>query len=130
VPLRALWGLARDPPSGAGKAARRLGRSRLCELRRADPDQLLTARGRAPASDEIDRCFGLPLWLQTPLGAHTVWAYNPRHLARIREIVTATLRHKAPGNGTLLSRLPVWLKAANRAPALRALTRLERKLIA
>src|SRR5215510_14340444 len=74
--------------------------------------------GQYALGDGADPYFHLPLWLQAPSGQHVLWAFNPRHLALIRDYVSATdrrtLRTAAtdPRNTLLGSRLPRWLKLA------------------
>jgi hypothetical protein len=82
-----------------------------------------------------DPYFGLPLWLQTPCGAETLWAYNREHVAFIESLVTANHRQRARDeiygtiNKQLASRLPRWIKSAKkRATIVAALERLKRKL--
>jgi hypothetical protein len=79
----------------------------------------------------VDNCFGLPLWLQIPCAGHTLWAFNARHLAYLKEFVQAGLRERhGTANASVVSRLPGWLKQAkHRGEALRAVERLERLLL-
>lgn len=60
-----------------------------------------------------------------------LWAYNSDHLAFLRGYVEADLREREPNaNASLASRLPKWLKSAkNRESVLRAVKRLETKLV-
>lgn len=78
----------------------------------------------------VDNCFGLPLWLQTPCAGHTLWAFNARHLAYIKQFLEAGLRERrGTANASVISRLPVWMKDAKRRDhALRAVERLQRSL--
>jgi hypothetical protein len=79
----------------------------------------------------VDNCFGLPLWLQTPCAGHTVWAFNARHLAYLKEFLEADLRERrgTAGNASVISRLPAWMKSAkHRDEARRAVRRLEHSL--
>lgn len=73
-----------------------------------------------------DPVVGLPLWYQAPVGSHVLWAYNPGHLAFIRDYVSAGIRRREPNeNASLASRLPRWLKAGkNREAVLKAISRL------
>ncbi len=84
-----------------------------------------------PPTAAIDQCFGLPLVLQTACAGHTLWAYNPEHLAFLRAYLEADLREEHPtSHSSAASRLPRWLKLArHRAEALRAVARLERRLL-
>jgi hypothetical protein len=76
-----------------------------------------------------DRCFGFPLWLQTPSAGQTLWAFNAPHLAFLRAWLTATIRERGPSTSSAAARLPGWLKRTNRTVALRAVARLERRLL-
>jgi len=78
----------------------------------------------------VDNCFGLPLWLQTPCAGHTLWAFNARHLAYLKQFLQAELRERrGTANASVISRLPGWLKQAkHRDAALRAVQRLEHTL--
>lgn len=82
--------------------------------------------------DEHDSYFGLPLWLQTPVGDHILWAYNLRHLHLIEAFVRASLRERRADettgwrNTSVVSRLPAWIKAAkHRKHVLKAIERLK-----
>jgi hypothetical protein len=85
---------------------------------------------RRVRGEVCDPYFGLPLFLQTRCGRHTLWAINPAHLAFLRRYVAATLREERPfAHHSLVTRLPTWLKRASaRAPVLRAVARLEARL--
>jgi hypothetical protein len=83
-----------------------------------------------------DSYFGLPLWLQTPVDEHTLWAYNLRHLDLIEGYVRAKHRERRASpetghhNKSLISRLPQWLKLAkNRERVLRGIERLRQKSV-
>jgi hypothetical protein len=80
----------------------------------------------------VDNCFGLPLWMQTPCAGHTLWAFNARHLAYLKEFLEAEVRERrGTANASVISRLPAWLKSAkHRDDALRAVERLEHLLTA
>jgi hypothetical protein len=75
----------------------------------------------------VDNCFGLPLLLQTPCAGRTLWAFNARHLAYLKEYLQADLRERRViRNASVASRLPGWLKSAkHRDEAVRAARRLE-----
>jgi hypothetical protein len=79
----------------------------------------------------VDSCFGLPLWLQTTCAGHVLWAFNARHVAYLKEFVSADLRERrGTVNASVASRLPGWLKQAkHRGEALRAVGRLEHLLL-
>ncbi|OLB91051.1 MAG: hypothetical protein AUI15_23470 [Actinobacteria bacterium 13_2_20CM_2_66_6] len=78
----------------------------------------------------VDNCFGPPLWLQTPCAGHTLWAFNARHLAYLKQFLQAELRERrGTANASVISRLPTWIKEAkHRDAALRAVERLEHSL--
>jgi hypothetical protein len=78
----------------------------------------------------VDNCFGLPLWLQSPCAGRTMWAFNARHLAYLKDFLEAELRERrGTANASVISRLPAWLKSAkHRDEALRAMRRLEHSL--
>jgi hypothetical protein len=77
-----------------------------------------------------DRYFRLPLWLQTPCCGEILWAFNEEHLSFLERYVTAKQRIKfhAEGqvrNGTMASRLPVWIKSAkNRDEVVKGIARV------
>ena len=81
-------------------------------------------RGQTPCHEPA---FGLRLRLATDCKGHTLWAYNPAHLAFLKSYAEASLRERTPNrNATLVSRLPKWLSAAKNRPAvLSAIKRLE-----
>jgi hypothetical protein len=54
----------------------------------------------------VDNCFGLPLWLQTPCIGRTLWAFNARHLAYLKQFLQAELRERR-GAGNLADHGPV-----------------------
>ena len=71
------------------------------------------------------------LWLSLPCCGETLWAYNHAHLAELRAYVAAGLRERATGevnslrNGTMINRLPKWLKSRkNREAILKAIDKL------
>jgi len=76
----------------------------------------------------VDPWFGAPLWLRADFRGQTVWAYNPAHLARLREFVAATQRERTPKQGaamSMLDKLPGWMTSAgNREGLVRVLDRL------
>lgn len=79
----------------------------------------------------LDWYFGLPLWLQTPCRGNILWAFNEEHLDFLERYVTATQRIKfnakgQPRNGTMASRLPLWMKSAkNRDEVIKSIARLK-----
>jgi hypothetical protein len=82
-----------------------------------------------PEGEPYDPHFGFKLWLQTRCSGEILWAYNGKHLAFLRDYVSALLRErKLNANGSLASRLLKWIKRAeNRSAILRAIERLEGK---
>jgi hypothetical protein len=81
-----------------------------------------------------DWYFRLPLWLQTPCCGEILWAFNGEHLSFLEQYVTAKQRIKfhvegQVRNGTMASRLPVWIKSAkNRDEVVKGIARLKRML--
>ena len=70
----------------------------------------------------VDPTFGLPLWCAAPFRGEVLWAYNVDHLRFLRRCVEADLRQRVPNrNGSLVSRLPSWMKEAGNRGALLAL---------
>lgn len=61
---------------------------------------------------------GLPLWLRTEFRGRLLWAVNEPHLDFLERFVAAGVREQSPGNSTLASRLPAWIKSAKHRPAL------------
>jgi hypothetical protein len=78
----------------------------------------------------VDPVFGLPLWLQASCCGEVLWAFNSRHLARLKEYVRATVRERVVGwSASTFQRLPKWVSSAkNRDEVLRGIERLEAKL--
>ena len=78
-----------------------------------------------------DWYFRLPLWLQTPCCGEILWAFNEEHLSFLERCITATQRIKfhAEGqlrNGTMASRLPIWMKRAkNRDAVIKGIEQLK-----
>jgi hypothetical protein len=71
----------------------------------------------------VDPYFREPLWLQASFQGELLWAWNARHLELLMALVAAPLRERTPGksrNGTLLSRLPRWMKVAKHRNAVLA----------
>jgi len=82
-----------------------------------------------------DDYFELPLWLQAPCAAETLWAYNREHLELIESFVASKHRERTRDpdlgwrNKSLSSRLPKWIQSSkNRAAILHAIGLLKRKL--
>jgi hypothetical protein len=58
---------------------------------------------------------------------NVLWALDEVHLDFLERYVSATLREQGRGNGSLASRLPRWIKAAeNRGVVSAGLARLRR----
>jgi hypothetical protein len=90
--------------------------------------------GPVSFGEECDSYFGLPLWLQIPVGKHILWAYNLRHLELIEGYVRAKQRQRRQSdeaghhNKSLVSRLPEWITSAkHRQSILRGIQRLRQK---
>ena len=81
----------------------------------------------SPNDKEEGRYLGLKLFLSEPVGGHTLWALNPRHLDELEGWLRADLRERpldAPQT-SMIERLPHWLKVASaRGSALRAIERM------
>ncbi|GAA0344693.1 hypothetical protein NE235_32965 [Actinoallomurus spadix] len=78
-----------------------------------------------------DPFFGLPLWLRRRCRGRILWAYNAAHLDLLEGYVGARLRERHPhtGSGSLVERLPAWIKAAgNREEVLAAIRDLRTRL--
>ena len=99
-------------------------------------EQICSRRYNGDMDNPVDVYFGYELWLKTDCAGHTLWAYNIRHLDFLEGFVAADLRERAydvdgwhARNGTLVSRLPLWIKSAkNRDEVLKAVARLRNKL--
>lgn len=73
--------------------------------------------------------YRLPLWLTETVKGQSLWAYNYKHLAYLKEYVAADLREK---NGrlywTMVEKLPEWMKSAkNREVVIKGIEKLEKK---
>lgn len=77
-----------------------------------------------------DPAFGLPLWLQASCCGDTLWAYNPAHLKRLREYISADLRERVGViHWSMFGRLPKWVSAhKNRTAILACIDKLGKKL--
>ncbi len=74
----------------------------------------------------IDWFHHQPLWLQTPVGSNVLHAWNPPHIAMLRDHVIGRGTDKHGDWRLLTHRLPAWIIDRKRRPAiLRALDRLE-----
>ncbi|BFM44670.1 hypothetical protein CFS9_33110 [Flavobacterium sp. CFS9] len=59
--------------------------------------------------------YNLPLWFQKEVGTAIFWAYNQQHIDYLGRYIEAELRernNKGSGNGTVVSRLPKFVKEA------------------
>lgn len=79
-----------------------------------------------------DWYFRFPLWLQTPCSGEILWAFNEDHVHFLEQYVLAKQRIKFHEegrirNGTLASRLPIWIKRAkNREEVTKGILRLKK----
>ena len=79
----------------------------------------------------IDPIFGLPLFLRTDCRFGTIWAFDGAHLSEMQAFITAKLRERTSmaGNGSMISRLPAWIKdSKNREMISKKLSQLQKKL--
>ncbi len=78
-----------------------------------------------------DPFFGLPLWLQAPCCGDTLWAYNWRHLAFLRDLIGSKQRRTSsyqPSPQALAQKMPKWmLIAKNRDEVLRVLDSIRKE---
>lgn len=79
----------------------------------------------------FDSYFGMPLLLTNNFKGHLFWAYNNKHLAELKQFIGADLRERhhliAGHNGSMISRLPLWIKSAkNRDGLLKIIEELEK----
>lgn len=76
----------------------------------------------------VDPFFHLPLWLTERVLGNLLWAYNHEHLEFLKQFIEAKLRErngKKLTNGSIGSRLPVWMTSRNnRAVMLKAIEKL------
>ncbi|HEY1193003.1 hypothetical protein [Flavobacterium sp.] len=72
-----------------------------------------------------DSWYNLPLWFQKEVSGNVFWAYNLNHIDYLERYIKADLRERnndGSGNGTMVSRLPQFVKAAkNREKLLKIL---------
>ena len=74
----------------------------------------------------------MKMFLAEPVGSHTLWALNPRHLDEIEAWLRADLRERSLEAtwSTMVERLPRWLKLRSaREPALRAVERMRTRAL-
>jgi len=125
-------------PAGGGTATPRLT-CNTCGYSRLGPGPDPQPRGYkldewwpvATTDPVTDRCFGLPLWLQSPCKGHVLWAVNMRHLDYIEEFVGSGLRDRSnlsQFGSAIGEQLPHWMASRNhRASVLRAIGALRQK---
>ncbi len=83
-----------------------------------------------PSDHAIDPFFGLELVLKEPTRHGTVWVYGAEHLKHLKEYTAAQHRVASGTKWSYFTRLPKWVKSAkNREAILKAVTKLERRLI-
>ena len=84
-------------------------------------------RGSFANPAAFDWFFHQPLWLQVPVGDKVLHAWNPPHIALLRDHVLARSKTKHAENYRLLThRLPAWIIDRKRRPTIfRALRRLD-----
>lgn len=72
-----------------------------------------------------DQWYNLPIWFQKGVNGNLFWAYNLDHIDYLERYIKADLRERnndGSGNGTMVSRLPQFVKAAkNREKLLKIL---------
>lgn len=72
-----------------------------------------------------DCWYNLPLWFQKEVKENIFWAYNQEHITYLERYIKASLRERnnnGSGNGTMISRLPKFIKEAkNRTKLLKIL---------
>jgi hypothetical protein len=100
----------------------------LPRLARASDRHVSGGRAVPHLSGPDDPFFGFPLWLQRSCcGGRVFWAYNLAHLELVEGYVRARHRERGSwtGSGSLVERLPTWIKAAsNRDEILAAIQQL------
>lgn len=79
----------------------------------------------------IDPIFGLPLFLRINCRFGMIWVFDATHLSEMQAFITAKLRErtKLAGNGSMISRLPAWIKdSKNREMISKKLAQLQKSL--
>ncbi|MFD0765672.1 hypothetical protein ACFQZI_12480 [Mucilaginibacter lutimaris] len=73
--------------------------------------------------------FGLPLWLEADFRGHNLLAYNYKHLAYLKQYISADLRERSNrSHWTMVEKLPTWMTSAkNRDKIIKLISDLERK---
>lgn len=62
-----------------------------------------------------EQYYDLPLWFQKEVNGEVLWGYNQDHIAYMEKYIKANLRernNKGSSNGTMISRLPKFVKEA------------------
>ncbi|WP_232526262.1 hypothetical protein [Lysobacter capsici] len=98
----------------------------------ARDSQVDTSVHRHRGNEPRDPYLGLPLRLIEPTRHGLAWAYNAQHLQELRRYIIATQRERTrqAGNGSMISRLPTWMKLArHRTTMLKTLDRLGARLL-
>lgn len=78
--------------------------------------------------------YNFELFLQIPTRHGIIVAYNPQHLAELKQFIEADLRERHTDiyycNSSYFSRLPAWIKSArHRKEILKAIARLEQMIL-
>lgn len=73
--------------------------------------------------------FNTELWLSASFKKDVFWAYNPDHLAYLKQYISAKIReHKGRTHFTLIEKLPkFYLEAKNREGLLNLIIKLKKK---
>ena len=101
-----------------------------CPQCKTDNEVSLKFTPTEPIDHAIDPFFGLELSLKEDTRHGTVWAYGAKHLEQLKLYTSAQLREGDGTKWSYFTRLPKWLKTSkNRALVLKAITKLEKKLI-
>ncbi len=73
--------------------------------------------------------FGLTLWLNKTFKENSFWAYNYKHLAYLKDYISAGLRERNNRSyWTMVEKLPNWMKSSkNREQLVKIISELEKK---
>lgn len=66
-------------------------------------------------NSQTERWFNAELWYQTTMLGNVFWAYNMAHIDYLQRYIQADLRErnsKVNGGGTMIARLPIFVKEA------------------
>lgn len=69
----------------------------------------------ADGNSQTERWFNTELWYQKEIGSNVFWAYNLDHIDYLLRFIQANLRErnsKMNGGGTMVARLPMFVKEA------------------